>query len=171
VRISHRYGGILVAIVVAVVCIALALFVWHLRLHSVMRMSSFGLIQVGSWVPYLTGMAVIVVATFAAYVRITPIVVVLLVVLTSLFLMSLRTVEFDALAGVIEEHWAGVAVSSAELVGLDDQGYCYDPRALTIQFQRKGTSQQFSYFRGIWPSRYSDDDVLAGTGVRRCGGG
>jgi hypothetical protein len=77
-------------------------------------------------------------------------------------------VEFDPLTVAISEHWAGFTVSSGPLAALNEQGYCYAAKSLTLRFTVIGTAERLSYFRGIWPSQFSEPGLMPNVGVSRC---
>jgi len=75
-------------------------------------------------------------------------------------------VEFDTLTAEIAEHWADVRLSSEQLTGLNDHDYCYAASWFVIRF--RGVPDEHSYFRGIWPSRFADADLLRAAPVKEC---
>jgi hypothetical protein len=150
------------------VCGALLLFLLHVRGYTDLRMG-IGLVRVSSWVSYVTGAVVVAIAARASFVRFNATAAIVEVLALVLFCLSLHTVEFDSLTVNLTEYWVGVCISSYELTGLNDEGYCYDSRWFSIGFRRIGTAQEHVYFRGVWLSSFMDaDNVLRAAGVQPC---
>jgi hypothetical protein len=164
-RGGYRVAGFVV--VTVFVCGATLLFLMHIYAYTQLRMG-VGLIRVSPWATYVTGVAAIGIAALVAFVRPNMPAAAAGLLALALFCLSLRTVEFDSLTVVVAEHWAGVRLSSDELSGLNDQGYCYDPGGFVIRFRRIGTADEHSYFRGVWPSRFADADILRSADVKQC---
>lgn len=146
---------------------ALLFFLLHVRSYTDLRMG-VGLVRVSSWVPYVTGAVVIAIAARALFVRFNAAAAIVEVLALGLFCLSLHTVEFDSLTVKLTEHWAGECLSSYELTALNDEGYCYDSRWFSIGFRKNGTAQEYVFFRGVWPSRFTDADVLRVAGIQPC---
>lgn len=149
------------------VCVALLLFLLHVRSYTDLRME-IGLIRVSPWVPYISGAIVVAIAAHASFVGFNATATFVEALALGLFCLSLHTVEFDPLTVNLTEHWAGVRLSSYELAGLNDQGYCYDSRRFSIGFRRIGAAQKHVYFRGVWPSSFIDADVLRTAAIQLC---
>lgn len=78
------------------------------------------------------------------------------------FVMFVSSVHFfvlNASNGEVREYWSGVRIAEANLVGINDEAYCYTTTAFMFQLNGKRNGQKASYFRGVWPSNISDADL------------
>jgi Ni,Fe-hydrogenase I cytochrome b subunit len=75
---------------------------------------------------------------------------------TAYLALSLHVLYWNPVAGEIKEYWGLTVISKEPATGVDDTPFCSETSMFFVIFRRQGRAD-ISYFRGVWPARFSEN--------------
>lgn len=156
--LSLRLTPLLVVLVAFMAVLSLAIHSVHIFAPMP---STTEVLHVRFWVPFALAAAAVTGLIICLLRRgLFRIVGISVFILASVFYpLSLRSVEYIPGDAHVTETWLGIPVSAPILLAPDDGDYCAAQTSWFLELRSTRSAVKFRFFRGVWPSYFSEFDV------------